>query len=90
MAQSESKAELVDLALALVLAEYHWPKRLPDDDKVVASASSRHRANLQSMSLQELKEWIDDHISESHSVFLNTAAESLDLNKTDTNAHSTK
>lgn len=76
-----SSAELVEVALALALAEYHWPKRLPDNDGAVAAALSRHRTHLQSMSLEELREWIDDRIRESHSVFLKTAAESLELNK---------
>lgn len=77
MMAGKSRYELEGIALALVLADYHWPVRRSDDEESLAKARARHVANLRALSEQGVSELIERQLRDKHSIFLKTALETL-------------
>ncbi len=77
MMAGKSRAELEGIALALILADYHWPVRRSADDESLAKAGARHAANLRALSDQSVADLIERQLRDKHSIFLKTAVETL-------------
>lgn len=77
MLRHKSRPETEEIALALVLADYHWPARRSEEDESLAKARVRHSANLKTVSDQGLTDLIERQFRDKHSIFLNIAIETL-------------
>jgi hypothetical protein len=71
------RERLVEIALALALAPYHWPKRRSGNDEGLVRARQRYVEFLASLSDDDLRQWIKDKIQDTHSLLLKVALESL-------------
>jgi len=74
---SKPRGRLVEIALALALAPYHWPKRRAGDDEGLVWARQRYLDFSASLSDEDLQQWIKDKIQDTHSLLLKVALESL-------------
>jgi hypothetical protein len=70
------RERLVEIALALALAPYHWPKRRSGNDEGLVRARQRYMEFLASLSDDDLRQWIKDKIQDTHSLLLKVALES--------------
>jgi hypothetical protein len=70
------RERLVEIALALGLAPYHWPKRRAGSDEGLVRARRRYMDFLASLSDDDLRQWIQDKIQDTHSLLLKVALES--------------
>ncbi len=71
------REELLDKAMAIALAPLHWPSRRSEDDPGLAQARQRYFTFFQSMSDEEIRQWIREKIGETHSLLLKCALQSL-------------
>ncbi len=76
--ENEPREKLVETALALALAPYHWPARRSDNDEGIARAHQRYVLFWASMTDEELRKWIEDKVKDTHSLLLKVALESLE------------
>ncbi len=75
---NKPRDRLVQIALALALAPYHWPARRAGSDEGLSRAAQRYVAFLASMTDEDLRNWINEKIEGTHSLLLKVAVESLD------------
>ena len=75
--ENKPRARLVQIALALALAPYHWPTFRPDNDEGLGQARLRYLNFLESLSDEDLRQWIKDKVEDTHSLLLKVALELL-------------
>jgi len=75
--ENKPRERLVEIALALAVAPYHWPHRKSQDDEGFMRARKRYLDYLASLSDEDLRQWIKEKIQDTHSLLLNVALESL-------------
>jgi hypothetical protein len=76
--EKKPRERLVQIALALALAPYHWPRRRSGDDEGIVRTSGRYLDFLATLSDADLRQWIREKIQDTHSLLLKVALESLD------------
>ena len=76
--EKKPRERLVQIALALALAPYNWPKRRSDDNEGIVRTRGRYLDFLATLSDADLQEWITERIRDTHSLLLKVALESLE------------
>ena len=75
--ENRPRERLVEIALALALVPYHWPKRRGDDDEGLVRARERYLEFLATLNNEDLQQWIKEKVQDTHSLLLKVALESL-------------
>jgi hypothetical protein len=75
--KNKPRERLVEIALSLALAPYHWPTRRDGDDEGVLRARERYQEFFGSLTDEDLQQWIKEKVHDTHSLLLKVALESL-------------
>lgn len=75
--ENRPRERLVEIALAVALAPYNRRSGKTDDDEALVRARARYLAVFASLSDEDLKQWIDEKVQDTHSFLLKIALESL-------------
>jgi hypothetical protein len=75
--ENKPRGRLIEIALALALAPYHWPTRRDGADEGLLRARERYLEFFASLSDDDLQQWTKEKIRDTHSLLLKVALESL-------------